>query len=54
MLQVTADVFSGRRNPAWIITDEQEARMTLKELAKEPKLTWIMHARSFCAEGLTD
>src|SRR4051794_35669843 len=35
MLQITADVFSGRPNPTWIITDEQEAKSTLKELAKE-------------------
>ncbi len=35
MLQITADVFSGRRNPAWVITEEQEARTTLKEFAKE-------------------
>jgi hypothetical protein len=38
MLQITADVFSGRFNPAWIITDEHEARTTLKELAKERNL----------------
>lgn len=38
MLQITADVFSGRLNPAWIITDEQEARTTLKEFAKERNL----------------
>jgi hypothetical protein len=38
MLQITADVFSGRPNPAWIITDEREARTTLKELAKEQSL----------------
>jgi hypothetical protein len=33
MLRVTADVFSGRPNPEWIITDEQEARAALKEIA---------------------
>lgn len=35
MLQVTADVFSGRPNPTWVITDEVEAKATLKELVKE-------------------
>jgi hypothetical protein len=34
-LQITADVYSGRPNPAWIITDEHEANATLKELARE-------------------
>lgn len=34
MLRITADVFSGRPNPEWIITDEQEVRATLKEIAK--------------------
>jgi hypothetical protein len=34
MLRITADIFSGRPNPEWIVTDEQEARATLKEIAK--------------------
>lgn len=34
MLRITADVFSGRPAPEWIITDEQEARTTVKEIAK--------------------
>ncbi len=34
MLLVTADVFSGRPNPSWAITDEQEARAILKEIAR--------------------
>jgi hypothetical protein len=34
MLRITADVFSGRPAPEWIITDEQESRTTLKEIAK--------------------
>jgi hypothetical protein len=38
MLQITADVFSGRPNPSWIITEEQEARATLKDLTKEQSL----------------
>jgi hypothetical protein len=33
MLRITADVFSGRPAPEWIITDEEEARTTLKEIA---------------------
>lgn len=38
MLQVTADVFSGRPNPVWIVDDETEARATLRELVKERSL----------------
>ncbi|NJP08083.1 MAG: hypothetical protein HC866_00250 [Leptolyngbyaceae cyanobacterium RU_5_1] len=34
MLRITANVFSGRPDPEWIITDEQEARTMLKEIAK--------------------
>lgn len=34
MLRITANVFSGRPDPEWIITDEQEARAMLKEIAK--------------------
>src|SRR5690349_24969752 len=38
MLQITADVFSGRPNPSWVIADEAEARATLRELAKDSQL----------------
>jgi hypothetical protein len=38
MLRITADVFSGQTNPEWIVTDEQEAKATLKELLKERSL----------------
>ena len=38
MLQITADVFSGRKAPTWIISDEKEARAILKELAQNPSL----------------
>jgi hypothetical protein len=38
MLRITADVFSGRPDPSWIVTDEAEARATLRELAKERSL----------------
>lgn len=34
MLQVTADVFSGRPNPTWTITDEQKVRAVLREIAQ--------------------
>jgi hypothetical protein len=34
MLRITADIFSGRPNPEWIITNDQEARAMLKEIAK--------------------
>lgn len=35
MLLVTADVFSGRPNPAWIITDGREIRTTLREITQD-------------------
>jgi hypothetical protein len=38
MLQVTADIFSGRENPTWLIQDEAEARTTLAELARSQHL----------------
>jgi hypothetical protein len=38
MLQITADVFSGRVNPMAVISDEQEARSTLRELITERSL----------------
>lgn len=38
MLQITADVFSGRPNPSWILTEEKEARVVLKELAQNRNL----------------
>lgn len=34
MLQVTADVFSGRPNPSWIIEDESQIREVLNEIAR--------------------
>ena len=47
MLRITADVFSGRPAPEWIITDEQEARATLKEIAKNRSIV----AESVSAEA---
>jgi hypothetical protein len=35
MLQVTADVFSGRPNPSWLVTDEQEERAVLRDIAQD-------------------
>jgi hypothetical protein len=32
MLKIMADVFSGRPNPAWMLTDKQEVRTILREL----------------------
>jgi hypothetical protein len=34
MLRITADRFSGIRAPEWIFPEEEEARTTLKEIAK--------------------
>jgi hypothetical protein len=38
MLRITADVFSGRPNPSWLIEDEAEARAALRELARNRDL----------------
>ena len=38
MLKIMADVFSGRPNPAWVLTDEQEARTILREFAQNRTL----------------
>jgi hypothetical protein len=37
MLRITADVFSGRPNPSWVV-DEREARAVLRDLARDPEL----------------
>jgi transcriptional regulator with XRE-family HTH domain len=34
MLQITADVFSGRPNPTWIVADDEEIRATLRDAVK--------------------
>lgn len=34
MLLVTADVFSGRQNPGWTVTDDQEVKTLLEEIAQ--------------------
>ena len=40
MLKITADVFSGRPDPYWIISDESEVRTALRDLMKDrPVLT---------------
>jgi hypothetical protein len=38
VLQITADVFSGRPDPSWVVTDETEARAHLRELMKDRQL----------------
>jgi hypothetical protein len=38
MLRITADVFSGRPNPVWEVSDEGEARTTLRELTGDRTL----------------
>jgi len=38
MLQITADVYSGRPNPTWLVTDDQEIRAALRELSKNRTL----------------
>ena len=34
MLRVTADIFSGRPNPVWTVTDEKEVQAVLKEITR--------------------
>lgn len=38
MLQVTADVFSGRSNPTWVVTNEREVRAVLREVTRDRAL----------------
>ncbi len=38
MLQITADVFSGRPNPVWIISDENEAKTILRGIMQDRAL----------------
>jgi len=47
LLRITADKFSGVRTPKWIITDEEEARTRLKEIAKNGSIV----AESVSAEA---
>lgn len=46
MLQITVDVFSGRPNPSWVITDEDEARSLIREISRDQLL-----APAACADG---
>jgi hypothetical protein len=34
MLKITADVFSGRPNPAWVVADNDDIRAVLSEVTK--------------------
>ncbi|MDZ4719869.1 MAG: hypothetical protein SH847_15575 [Roseiflexaceae bacterium] len=61
MLRVTADVFSGRSNPAWIITDEREAQATLRAISRDSNATTDtaqaeggLGFRGLLVESLTD
>ena len=36
MFRVTVDVFSGRSNPSWIVTDQAEGQAFLKGIAEIP------------------
>lgn len=38
MLQITADIFSGRPNPSWIVTDADATDQLLKRIADNPQL----------------
>lgn len=38
MLHITADLYSGRPNPSWLATDEQEVRAALREVATHRSL----------------
>lgn len=39
MLQITADVYSGRPNPTWLVHDEAEARAIMRELGQRRMTT---------------
>jgi hypothetical protein len=61
MLRITADLFSGRENPARIVSDEAEARATLAEvtrardlLAEAPPTDAALGLRGFWIEPLSD
>lgn len=61
MLKITADVYSGRANPEWIISDEQEIRTTLREIAnnasviaKSAPANAGLGLRGFLVEPLND
>ena len=61
MLRVTADIFSGRPDPSWIVTDEVEARSILRDLQKDGQLLTDTTSadgglgfRGLRVEGLTD
>jgi hypothetical protein len=38
MLRVIADIFSGRSNPVWTVTDEKEVQAVLKEVARNREI----------------
>lgn len=38
MLEITADVFSGRPNPSWLVANDQEIRAALREVAAQQSL----------------
>lgn len=38
MLRVTADIFSGRPNPTWVMVDDKEVRAVLKEVSRSRDL----------------
>ena len=61
MLQIMADVFLGRPNPVWMLTDAREARTILRELAQNRTLVAqatppeaSLGFRSFFVELLSD
>ena len=61
MIKVTADAFSGRPNPSWILTDEKEARAVLKELVQNRNIVSQaappeagLGFRGFIIEALSD
>ena len=61
MLKITADLYSGRANPEWIISDEQEIRATLREIAnnasviaKSAPANAGLGLRGFLVEPLND
>jgi hypothetical protein len=61
MLKITTDMFSGRPNPSWILTDDNEIRVLLKELSRNREIASDaapseagLGLRGFIVEPLTD
>jgi hypothetical protein len=53
MLRIEVDVFSGRPNPVWMITDEDATKRLLAEIAETPDGEWHQRPRHLCSNRTT-